>query len=87
MFVVSSSNTSKMQAAMPERRFPPPWSAEEYNDACFIVATTTDSSLPMSISRMSRGADPQPSCSRATRREGSRPISLPELLSRETVKF
>jgi hypothetical protein len=22
---------------MPDRRFPPPWSVEEYNDACFIV--------------------------------------------------
>jgi hypothetical protein len=22
---------------MPERRFPPPWSIAEYNDACFIV--------------------------------------------------
>jgi hypothetical protein len=22
---------------MPARRFPPPWSVEEYNDACFIV--------------------------------------------------
>jgi len=22
---------------MPQRRFPPPWSIEEYNDACFIV--------------------------------------------------
>jgi hypothetical protein len=21
----------------PPRRFPPPWSVEEYNDACFIV--------------------------------------------------
>jgi hypothetical protein len=26
-----------MQAVMPERRFPPPWSVEKYNDACFIV--------------------------------------------------
>jgi hypothetical protein len=23
--------------AMPERRFPPPWSVEELNDACFVV--------------------------------------------------
>jgi hypothetical protein len=22
---------------MPERRFPPPWTVEEYNDACFVV--------------------------------------------------
>ena len=24
-------------AAMTQRRFPPPWTVEEYNDACFIV--------------------------------------------------
>jgi len=23
--------------AMPERRFPPPWSVDELNDACFVV--------------------------------------------------
>jgi hypothetical protein len=23
--------------SLPERRFPPPWSVEEHNDACFIV--------------------------------------------------
>jgi hypothetical protein len=22
---------------MPERRFPPPWTVEDHNDACFIV--------------------------------------------------
>jgi hypothetical protein len=22
---------------MPARRFPPPWTVEEYNDACFVV--------------------------------------------------
>jgi hypothetical protein len=24
------------------RRFPPPWSVEEYNDACFIVRRVND---------------------------------------------
>jgi hypothetical protein len=24
-------------AKTPARRFPPPWSIDEYNDACFIV--------------------------------------------------
>jgi hypothetical protein len=24
-------------AGMPPRRFPPPWTVEDYNDACFIV--------------------------------------------------
>jgi len=26
-----------MSAEMTPRRFPPPWTIEEYNDACFIV--------------------------------------------------
>jgi hypothetical protein len=26
-----------MASATPARRFPPPWSVEKYNDACFIV--------------------------------------------------
>jgi hypothetical protein len=26
-----------MAAAMTARRFPPPWTVEEYNDACFVV--------------------------------------------------
>ena len=30
--------TSRMQElTMPTRRFPPPWSIEEHNNACFIV--------------------------------------------------
>jgi hypothetical protein len=37
-----------------------------------VSSPTTGSSLRMSISRMSRADDPQPSCSRAMRREGSR---------------
>jgi hypothetical protein len=30
---------------MPARRFPPPWSVEEYNDACFIVRDTNGQQL------------------------------------------
>jgi len=26
-----------LDSNMPSRRFPPPWTVEEYNDACFIV--------------------------------------------------
>jgi hypothetical protein len=29
----------------PARRFPPPWSVEEYNDACFIVRDTNGQAL------------------------------------------
>jgi hypothetical protein len=28
---------------MPDRRFPPPWTVEEHNDACFIVKGQTPS--------------------------------------------
>ena len=30
---------------MPPRRFPPPWSVEEYNDACFIVRDANGQAL------------------------------------------
>src|SRR5262249_12820485 len=39
------------------RRFPPPWSVEDYNSACFIVRDANGQRLPMSIMRMSRGGD------------------------------
>ena len=29
----------------PPRRFPPPWSVEEYNDACFIVRDANGQAL------------------------------------------
>jgi endo-1,4-beta-D-glucanase Y len=28
------------------RRFPPPWTVEEYNDACFIVRDANKQALP-----------------------------------------
>jgi hypothetical protein len=31
------SNPSKPSGKPAARRFPPPWTVEEYNDACFIV--------------------------------------------------
>ena len=30
---------------MTERRFPPPWTIEEYNDACFIVRDSNGQQL------------------------------------------
>jgi hypothetical protein len=36
----------------PRRRFPPPWTIEELNDACFVVK---DRRWLMSISKKSRG--------------------------------
>jgi hypothetical protein len=31
---------------MTARRFPPPWSVEEYNDACFVVTDSAGQNLP-----------------------------------------
>jgi len=39
---------------MPARRFPPPWSVDEMNDACFIVRDANGRRSAISISRMSR---------------------------------
>jgi hypothetical protein len=36
-----------------KRRFPPPWTLEEYNDACFIVRDKNDRRSAISISRKS----------------------------------
>jgi hypothetical protein len=30
---------------MPARRFPPPWTIEEYNDACFVVTDSAGQQL------------------------------------------
>ena len=30
---------------MPDRRFPPPWTIEEHNNACFIVRDATGQAL------------------------------------------
>ena len=34
-----------LPSAMPARRFPPPWTIEEANDACFIVRDSTGQAL------------------------------------------
>ena len=44
---------------MPVRRFPPPWTVEDHNDACFIVKDHHGHAL-MSISKTSRAGKPQP---------------------------
>ena len=36
---------SQQNLIPPARRFPPPWSVEEYNDACFIVRDTNGQAL------------------------------------------
>jgi hypothetical protein len=33
------------RTTMPARRFPPPWSIDEANDACFIVRDSTGQAL------------------------------------------
>jgi hypothetical protein len=34
---IRDASTSYVAAMREQRRFPPPWSVDEYNDACFIV--------------------------------------------------
>jgi endo-1,4-beta-D-glucanase Y len=33
----ANRNPADLKTAMPPRRFPPPWTFEDHNDACFIV--------------------------------------------------
>jgi hypothetical protein len=40
---------------MSKRRFPPPWTIDEMNDACFIVRDKTGRRSAISISSRSRG--------------------------------
>jgi hypothetical protein len=65
----SIDRTSPVGGLMAHRRFPPPWSVEA---PVSLSATTTDSSLRMSISRMSRADARRRNCSRGMRREGLR---------------
>jgi hypothetical protein len=43
--------TSHVSAKMTPRRFPPPWTIEEHNDACFTVRDKGGQMLGFSISR------------------------------------
>jgi hypothetical protein len=40
---------------MTARRFPPPWTIDEMNNACFIVRDKNGQALVISTSRRSRG--------------------------------
>ena len=42
------------------RRFPPPWTLEEANDACLNIRDKNRQASPMSISRMSPGDERRP---------------------------
>jgi len=37
--------TTRIAGPCPARRFPPPWTVEEHNDACFIVKDATGQAL------------------------------------------
>ena len=61
--------------ALPERRFPRPWTVEE-TCTCFTVLETTGRSWRMFILKISTAAATCQSCSPTTRRDGSRPERL-----------
>jgi hypothetical protein len=43
------------------RRLPPPWSIEEYNDACFVVIDSAGQQLAYVYFEEEPGGAPQPS--------------------------
>ena len=54
---------------MPQRRFPPPWSVEEMNDACFIVRDQNGHALAYRLFR--KRARATGSCQPAHQRRGA----------------
>jgi hypothetical protein len=70
---------------MPPRRFPPPWTIEEYNDACFIVMERERAEIGLRLFR--GGARPAIGGQAAYARRGAADrgqniAKLPELLRR-----
>jgi hypothetical protein len=81
--VVIDEIVRKTVPRMPARRFPPPWTVEEYNDACFIVRDHNGQQLAYVYFEDEPGRRSVRSYSLKMRREGLRPISkLPELPDR-----
>jgi hypothetical protein len=60
-------HVSRYDRAMPERRFPPPWSVEEL-DSCFLVKDANGQALAYMYFEKEPRRPFVPNCSRATRR-------------------
>jgi hypothetical protein len=59
-------------AAMTTRRFPPPWTIDEHNEACFIVRDKNGQALAYFYFEDEPGRRSAATCSPRTRREGWR---------------
>jgi hypothetical protein len=64
-----------------QHRFPPPWTVEEYNDACFIVLDHNGQALAYVYFEDEPG---RRSVAKLLTRDEARRIKLPDLLRRTT---
>jgi hypothetical protein len=67
---------------MPQRRFPPPWSIEELNDACFIVRDHDGQALVYFEEEPGRRSAAKLLTKDKARRIAANIAKLPELLAK-----
>ena len=69
---------------MPTRRFPPPWTIEDHNNACFIVKDANGANVAYVYYEEERGrrTDANLMTKDEARRIAANIVKLPELLAR-----